>query len=398
MKSRIDFSGRFLILSLLALVVIAGRAASVHGQTAAHLTMTVTGQSLTAGFNNTVTILLLNSYYSAIYDTDIVVTLPTPLNLIGDDHWHYYSIALGQSVTIVLQVYAPTSAIGSSYQGSVSASYKQLGDISSTEESHVLGLSVYGWINLVIYSVSMTPTSVEPGGNATISGNLLNNGNLAAYNTNVTAESEALAASSTSSAFIGEVDPNIPRPFSLLLVFKSNLSEGTYPLTVRVSAMDDSRPERSIISQHEAQIQIKKTTQQQPTLPSQQPTDVINLTFQIVRSIPTPLPIIITGFLVGSVMKNRDHRLSKKKLGFASALGGLLNGGQTYLLNLITPQQTLPTGVATTPRQGFNLVSIISSVATGVLIPLAIIGIGMLYSRARKGGEDTEFQDSTAGE
>jgi hypothetical protein len=397
-KSRIELSRRLLMLSLLALVVIAGPAASVHGQTAAHLTMTVTGQSLTAGFNNTVTISLLNNYYSTIYDTDIVVSLPSGLTLVGDDHWHYNSIALGQTVTISFQVYAPTSAIGSTYQGTVTASYKQLGDISSTQESHALSFSVYGWINLLIYGVQLTPSTTSPGGNATISGNLLNRGNLAAYNTNVTVESEALAAGSSSSVFIGEVDPNISRPFSLLIVFKPNLAQGNYSITVRVSAIDNSRPSVPIIGSAREQIQIKKTTEQ-PTPPTQQPTDALSLTLQMVRSIPVPLPIIITGLLVGSAMKNRDRKISKKKLGFASVLAGVLNSGESYLLTLLTPQQTFPTRIAgvaaAAPQQSFDLVTILSSILVGALIPLAILGIGLLYSRGGRGGEEVELQDST---
>lgn len=175
MKSRIASQRRTFVLLILAVLLFGRPLVSVHGQTTGHLTMTITGQSLTAGFNNNVTIQVLNNYYSTIYDADLVVSLPTPLNLIGDDHWHYNSIALGKTVTISFQVYAPTSAIGSSYQGSLSAGYKQLGDVSSTEESHVVGFSVYGWINLLLYGISFTPTSVTPGGNATISGNLLNN-------------------------------------------------------------------------------------------------------------------------------------------------------------------------------------------------------------------------------
>jgi hypothetical protein len=244
--------------------------------------MTVTGQSLTAGFNNTVTISLLNNYYSRIYDTDIVVSLPTGLTLVGDNHWHYDSIALGQTVTISFQVYAPTSAIGSTYQGTVAATYRQLGDISSTQESHTLSFSVYGWINLVVYGVQLTPSSTNPGGNATISGNLLNSGNLAAYNANVTVQSEALAPTSSSSTFIGEIDPNIPRPFSLLLVFKSNLADGNYSVTVSLSAIDNSRPGVPIISQKKAEIQIKKPTQQ-PITTRQQATGPIEIIFQILR-------------------------------------------------------------------------------------------------------------------
>jgi uncharacterized membrane protein len=272
-----------LMLSLLALVTVSMPAATAQSQSGGHFTVTVTGQSLTAGFNNTVAISMQNNFYSALYDTDIVVSIPTPLSLIGDDHWHYDSIALGKTVNIGFQVYAPTSAIGSSYQASLTATYKQLGDISSTQESHSLSFSVYGWINMIIYGVQLSPSSVAPGGNATISGNVLNSGNLAAYNATATVESEALIPTSLSSAFVGEVDPNIPRPFSLLLKFKPNLSDGNYSITVKVTSIDNSRPGIPIITQQAAKIQIKKPAQQ--PVQRQQPTGLMEIIIQTLRNL-----------------------------------------------------------------------------------------------------------------
>ena len=299
MNTRIPSFRRLVMFSLLALVMVTGPSANVHGQTSSsqpHFTMTVTGQSLTAGFNNTVTISLTNSYYGTIYDTDIVVSLPSALTLVGDNHWHYYSIALGQNVTISFRVYAPTSAIGTTNQGSITATYRQLGDISYTSESHALSLSVYGYINLVVYAVQLTPSTTTPGGNTTISGNVLNTGNLAGYNANVTVKSDILVPSSSSSAFIGEVDPNIPRPFSLVAFFKPNLSVGNYSITVVVSAIDQSRPSHPIIGQQATQIQIRKPTQQ-PTFERQPSTGLIDLIYQILRNLFNAFFGSLTGIL-----------------------------------------------------------------------------------------------------
>ena len=277
------------------------------------LTMNVTGQALTAGFNKTVTISLLNNYYNTaygtgtIYDTDIAVALPTGLTLIGDNHWHYDSIAYGQKVTITLRVYAPTSAIGSTYQATVTATYKQLGNISSTSESHAVSFSVYGWISIVIYGVQMTPSSVTPGGNATISGNLLNTGNLAAYNANVTVQSNIVVPSTSSSAFVGEVDPNIPRPFSLLVVFRPNVASGNYSLTVKASVIDTSRPGISIISQKVTEVQIRKPTQQ-PTI-QRQPTRLIDVIYQVLRNLYNAFLGSLTGILtpMGRGIASNSH-------------------------------------------------------------------------------------------
>jgi len=171
-KAKIGQLRKLLMILLLAIVVISAPIgaptklpiARVHAQTIPPiLTMNVTGQSLTAGFNKTVTISLLNNYYNTaygtgtIYDTDIAISVPTPLSLIGDNHWHYDSIQFGQKVTISFKVYAPTSAIGTSYIATLTATYRQLGDISSTSETHLISLTVYGSITMIIYGVQMTP-------------------------------------------------------------------------------------------------------------------------------------------------------------------------------------------------------------------------------------------------
>jgi hypothetical protein len=269
-------------LLLLPPVGIAG------AQNPAYLTVTVTGQVLTAGFDNNVTVTVINNYSrslypsSTIFDVDVAISLPAPLHMSGGSRWHYESIALHQSVTISFQVYAPTSAIGNSYQGSVTVIYRQPGDISYTQESHAISFSVRGWIKLVLYGVQVTPSVTSPGGNATVSGSLLNNGNVAAYNANVTVNSEALAPGSQASVFLGEISPNIPRPFSLLVNFKKNLTEGTYPLVVKVSAIDIDRPSSPYDVQFQSQIQIRKAAVQPPSRP-QQDGGVIAIILEILR-------------------------------------------------------------------------------------------------------------------
>ena len=263
----------------------------VVGQNSTQLTITVPAadQTLTAGFKNNVTITVTNSYFSgnvypssAIYDVDLSVSLPTPLQMFGDNHWHYDTIELKQSVTISLQVHAPISAIGSSYQGTITVNYRELGDISYTTETHQVSFAVRGWINLVLYSVQVTVTAAVPGGNATISGNLLNNGNLAAYNANVTVKSDALASTSASSLFLGEIDPNIPRPFSLLINFKKTLAEGNYSITIKVTAIDTNNPASPYSVQQTSRIQIRKPVVQPPQQ-RQQESGVIGMVLEILR-------------------------------------------------------------------------------------------------------------------
>jgi hypothetical protein len=241
------FSAALLVvLAFSSFILLMGR---VEAQaTPAHLTVTITGnQNLIAGFNNTVTISIQNNFYqsiqnNAIYDVDFELTLPSTLSLIGDSHWHYDSMALGQTVVIQAVIYAPTSAIAIPSQGTLTATYEQLGDVSYTTETHTLSFNVYGWIDMTLYGTVLSPATSTSGGNVTISGNILNSGNLSVYDANVSITSPALDPTVPANVFVGEVDPNIPRPFSLLAVFKSNLATGSYPLTVTVLVVDNDRP------------------------------------------------------------------------------------------------------------------------------------------------------------
>lgn len=273
-----------LLIGFVLLALLVGVARPAQAQSAAHMKVSIVGQDLTAGFNNNVTVFVTNEVYSAIYDVDVSLSLPSsaPLSLLGGNHWHYGMIGMGQTVTIDFQTYAPTSAIDNSYQATLTILYKQLGDVSYTSEDHSISFSVKGWINLVVYGVLVSPTSTTLGGNTTISGNLLNRGNIAAYNANVTIESDAVADGKTASAYLGEIDPNIPRPFSILVVFRSNLEPGNYTLTVRVTAIDNSNPSSPYSAQEGAQIQIRRASATS-TSTRQTQTGPLAILFEVLR-------------------------------------------------------------------------------------------------------------------
>jgi uncharacterized membrane protein len=257
--------GTILVVATLLLLMPIG---TVQGANSTNFAVTVIGQTLTAGFNNNVTVAVayaMSAYSSAsFYDVDLAVSTPSPLQLLGDGHWHYDSIVPGQSVAVSFEIYASTGAIGSSYDGSVTLTYRELGDISYTVETHTVTFSVHGWINLKLYGIQITLTAAVPGGNATVSGNLLNSGNIAAYNATVTVESEAIAQGTTAYVFLGEVDTNIARPFSLVIHFGKSLPAGTYAVVVKVSAIDTERPGSPYIDQQTSQIELKNATVQQP--------------------------------------------------------------------------------------------------------------------------------------
>ena len=120
---------------------------------------------------------------------------------------------------------------------------------------------------------------------------------------------------------------------------------------------------------------------------------------------PIIIPIIITGILVGTIAASKGEMVKRKKLLLASLLSGILNVANAYLLILLTPARSGFSGYSgqysgqssgqfsgTYARYrggGANsqLLLLVSSFIVGFLLPLVIIGIGMLYARRKAGKE-----------
>ena len=116
---------------------------------------------------------------------------------------------------------------------------------------------------------------------------------------------------------------------------------------------------------------------------------------------PIIIPIIITGILVGTIAASKGTMVKRKKLLLASLLSGILNVVNAYLLILLTPARSFPSQFTGTAQSAYRyrggggansqLLLLISSFLVGFLIPLAVIGIGMLYARRKAGkGVDEE--------
>jgi hypothetical protein len=116
--------------------------------------------------------------------------------------------------------------------------------------------------------------------------------------------------------------------------------------------------------------------------------------------LPLIVPIIVTGVLVGSLMKSKTQHLSKKRLVSSSLISGVLNGAYAYAVYLLTPQTTFTrfTGSAAATaaaafRPASDIVFIISSFVAGVLFVLTVIGIAMVYARFFRGGGEENLEE-----
>jgi hypothetical protein len=168
------------------------------------------------------------------------LTIPPPLVLFGDNHWIRPSFSPGESINANLTVFAPSSAAGTTQQGSVVALYKALGEATLTTENHAISFLVRGWIDIAVYEITVDPELVLPGQEVTISGNILNRGIVSAMYTNVTVDSdETFVQGSVQPTYVGEVDPNAPAPFSVTATVDSSAREGTHEATASVYYTDD---------------------------------------------------------------------------------------------------------------------------------------------------------------
>jgi len=115
-------------------------------------------------------------------------------------------------------------------------------------------------------------------------------------------------------------------------------------------------------------------------------------------TVPIILPVIVLGVLVGSLIKSGKKSLSKKKLLGAGVLSGALNAGYSYVLELITPRSTLPTGFnGFTANRTFS-VSVgvgfyIASFLAGLILILAVFAISAVFLGIRGSEQSEEISD-----
>jgi hypothetical protein len=134
---------------------------------------------------------------------------------------------------------------------------------------------------LAVYLVSVYPMEVNPGGNLTISGNVVNTAASTLSNLNISVSSSAFLREPF--VFIGQTDPNIPRPFSFTVQVKSDLQNGTNLILISATFSDSydvNHVTSSTTSMQVAQPVLKTVT----TPTTRGPIEVIiNSLWEIVR-------------------------------------------------------------------------------------------------------------------
>lgn len=113
---------------------------------------------------------------------------------------------------------------------------------------------------------------------------------------------------------------------------------------------------------------------------------------------PIVVPVIILGITLGSLLRTRNPTISKKKFVYATLAAGLLNVAYAYGYLLLFPTSTTTTRGTFTVRPISETVFLTASFFVAVVLVVAVLGIALLYSRARGGGETEEEPEITTNE
>ena len=213
----------------------------------------VSSNYLFGGFETKVNITIKNNAWDGT--VQISFGIQSPLVIHGNDSWTFRSVVPNQELNISVIIYVPKSAIGNTFTGTLTMSYDDEYGNSYTE-NHNIGFVVRGHISLVAYDYTIIPNPVSPGEKVSISATLLNKGTATAMFVNVSiCPNEILLLSQESSSYIGEVEENSPVPFTVSAYVKSNVQNGTYPVTITITYTDD------LFEEHVLNITVKIAVQ-----------------------------------------------------------------------------------------------------------------------------------------
>jgi PKD repeat protein len=205
--------------------------------TASVTQFSVSGNYVTAGFDNSLNITIRNNLWQGRVQASL--TAPQPLIIRGNQSWTFDSMQPSENLSIAPSVFAPVTAIGSTFSAALTVNYGDEHGLTYTD-TYSAGLIVQGYVKLIVYDVLANPEAVASGSEVTLTATALNTGNVIASFANASLEpNDVLQLSRESSTYVGEIELNSPVPFTVVATVKSGAQNGTYPVTIRLAYQDD---------------------------------------------------------------------------------------------------------------------------------------------------------------
>jgi len=191
------------------------------------------------------------------------------IKILGDSKWTVDAIGAKSQVLLPTRIFAAPSLIGTPASFDISIGYLLNGE--SKAEQYILGTYVDGDISLRMYDLAINYVGNTP----TLVGNLLNEGNTAAFFTTIELMQQPTADSGNSTRrhfdsqapsqfgqqtlfqnsssmpppqYLGDLTANSPLPFSIPLNSFRGFQTGTFPVTIKVTYKDGLRNPHEFIS------------------------------------------------------------------------------------------------------------------------------------------------------
>jgi hypothetical protein len=196
---------------------------------------------------------------------DVVLSLGSSTNsvkILGDSRWTFNTMNASSKQELTTKVFAAEDVIASPIDFTINAEYISGGQ--SKTDSLSIGAYVDGEIKIMAYDFAINSI----GGTPNLVGNLLNQGNTVALFTTVEMINSELrnttafpSSSSTNTEqtprqlvrdlpppqYLGDLAENSPLPFSIPLALEREISQGSYPVTIKVTYTDNLRNPHEII-------------------------------------------------------------------------------------------------------------------------------------------------------
>ena len=198
--------------------------------------VTASTDFLYAGRVNEVHVNISNNIWVGTVTVNLAV--PQQIALLSDSSYTFENVTEGQVLSVTAEIYVPEALVGQSGVLSITIVYRDSNG-NNYNENYNLGLAVRGLISMKVYDIIVDPSLATPGQKITISGTLLNTGNVLAKFTNITLETtDVIEPEYVPYTYIGDVDANSPTPFSFNAYVK-NVTPGTYKVKFKVKYTDD---------------------------------------------------------------------------------------------------------------------------------------------------------------
>lgn len=187
---------------------------------------------------------------------NVVLSLDSPsdsVKILGNSRWTFRSMAASSEQSLSTQVFAAEDVIATPIEFTLDAEYISGGQ--SKTDSLSIGSYIDGEIKIKAYDFAVN----DIGGTPNLIGNLLNQGNTVALfttveminidetNPSIAQRSRPLVTDLSPQQYLGDLSENSPLPFSIPLNLDKDIPKGTYPVSIRVTYVDNLRNTHMLI-------------------------------------------------------------------------------------------------------------------------------------------------------